>query len=288
MGQGMKVAVCIASRGRPELLSRTLTQLTAGRVLPDTFLAVGVDKDDPSSLLHMPQYHGSAGFSVEDREDSLGAKYNRIQQSCSPADLCVLWADDIVMPDRGWDAKLAKAAETLSDQCGVVFFGHIPGVLQPGIAVTQRMIDEIGFFCPTEFPYWWSDTFWLELASMTGREVNADVAVDLMNDIKGASRGVREILFWAELWDAMRPQRVATAKRIIERGSEPFLRKQRLIANLPHEAERWRLSNSILRSPADAARLEAYYGYDAPADERYMRLKAKAEKMLEELNGSTK
>lgn len=276
----MKVSVCIASRGRPALCRLTVTRLQTGAVLEGTRIVVALDSDDPER----DNYGLPAGctVSVADREDSLGAKWNRAYRHAD-ADLAVLWPDDAVMPDRGWDDLLAKAAATLPDQCGAVFFGDIPGVLQPGIAITRKFAEAMGFFAPEFFPFWWVDTWLLELATMSGRGVHADVRVSLLNDLKGASRGVREVRFWAEFFDRLRPARIATAERIINDGSETPERKALLLRQIKDWDERWTHSNSVLRDPMRAAELEKHYSFDAPSDERYARLKAKAEDILAEL-----
>ena len=283
----MTISVCIASRGRPLLLQQTVRTLCAGMTLPDTFISIALDQDDKDmeacwTPAFMAPWNDRIRVTVEPREDSLGAKYNRAQ-TYSPADLYVLWADDIIMPDKGWDAKLAEAAAQLPDQCGIVLFGQIPGVFQPGLAMTQKFIDAQGFFNVPYFPFWWGETWPLEIATMAGCCVHADVRVELLQPIKGGSRGVREILFWARLYDELRPRRVATARKIILMGSETADRKTALLDALPVWKEHWTKSNSILRDPDQAARLEVHYSYDAPADERYLRLKAKAETMLAEL-----
>lgn len=272
------ISVCIASRGRAALLRQTLTILCNGMALADTRIVVAVDTDDPNSLIVPPEgFAPRFVWSIADREDSLGEKYNRAQRAVS-ADLYVLWADDMVMPDKGWDARLAEAA---AHQCGIVLFGKIPGVFQPGIAMTQKFIDAQGFFNVPYFPFWWGETWPMEIATMAGCATHAEVRVELLQETKGASRGVREILFWAELFDRLRPARVEVARRMIQTYSPD--EQALLLRILPHVEAHWLQSNSILRSPTDAERLEAHYSYDAPADERYLRLKAKAEDMLKEL-----
>ncbi len=277
----MKVSVCIASRGRPALFRQTIDILIAGMALSETVISAALDAGDDTlgdypTKEEPPRYLRSIG----PREDSLGAKWNRAQMQV-PADLYVLWADDMVMPDKGWDKALVAAAAALPDQCGAVFFGDIPGVLQPGIAVTQKFVDAMGFFAPPYFPFsWWSDTWCLEMATMSGRGVHADVRVTLLDSLKGSSRGIRDVLFWAGFFDAFRPSRAAAAERIIREGSESPERKAGLLSQIPDWVNRWTYSNSVLRDPKRAAELETHYSFDAPADERYARLKARAEDML--------
>lgn len=275
----MKVSVCIASRGRPDLCRQTVAKLLAGIVLPDTRIVVALDNDDPER-----DNYGLSGctVSVADREDSLGAKWNRAYRHAD-GDVAVLWPDDTVMPDKGWDEALAKAAGTLPDQCGAVFFGDIPGVLQPGIAITRKFAEAMGFFAVEFFPAWFVDTWVLELATMSGRAARADVRVSLLTDLKGASRGIREVGFWARFFDALRPARVATAQRIINDGPETPERKALLLRQITDWNDRWTHSNSVLRDPVRAAELEKHYAFDSDPSERYMRLKAKAEDILAEL-----
>ena len=284
----MTISVCIASRGRPLLLQQTVRTLCAGMTLFDTFISIALDQDDKNmeavwTPAFMAPWNNRIRVSVAPREDSLGAKYNRAQRAVA-ADLYVLWADDIIMPDKGWDAKLAAAAAHFPDQCGIVLFGQIPGVLQPGLAMTQKFIDAQGFFNVPYFPFWWGETWPLEIATMAGCYVHADVRVELLQPIKGGSRGVREILFWAELFDRLRSSRRAVAEKIInDRNFLSPKQKAALFTDIPRLEQLWLVSNSVLRDPVRAAELEKHYAFDNDPDERYLRLKAKAETMLAEL-----
>lgn len=280
MGAKMKVAVCIASRGRPELCRKTAETLLAGATLPDTVIAVALDADDPE----LANYALPARciVSIADREDSLGAKWNRAYRA-GDGDLSLIWADDTIMPDRGWDAALATAAATLPDQCGAVLFGQIDGVLQPGIAITRKFADAMGFFAVPYFPFWWCDTWCIEISTMAGRAVHADVRASLLNDLKGASRGIREIRYWATFFDALRPSRVEIAEQIIRDGPETPERKALLLGQIGDWAERWTRSNAVLRDQQRAADLEHHYSFDAPENDRYRRLKAAADAMLKDL-----
>lgn len=252
-------------------------------MLPDTQISVALDDDDPGAdiVVSSTQFRDRVLCSIAPREDALGAKYNRAQQALA-ADLYVLWADDMTMPDRGWDARLVDAAGRLPDRCGIVLFGEIPGVLQPGLAMTQKFIDAQGFFNVPYFPFWWGETWPLEIATMAECHVHADVRVDLLQPIKGASRGIREITFWAELFDRLRPARIEVARKLI--ATRPLSEQPNLLSLLPEREAQWLYSNSVLRDPVRAAELEQHYSFDAPADERYLRLKAKAKTMLAELH----
>ncbi len=276
----MIVSVCIASRGRPQFLDQCLAALIATATRPDTVFSVALDSDDPI----LSDYTAKAPppcvrLSIAEREDSLGAKYNRACEKV-PADLYVLWADDMVITDPGWDATLVAAVNALPDRCGAVLFGNIPGVLLPGLAVTHSMVSAMGFFNQPYTPYWWHETWVLEIADMAECGIRANIAVKLLQDTKGASRGVREIRFWAELFDLMRPQRRAVAEAIVRKSGRSPEEKRRLLYQMDQKAALWSQSNSVLLDPQRAAQLEQHYSFDAPEDERYLRLKNKAISML--------
>lgn len=275
------LSVCIASRGRPELLRKTIATLTKGMVLPDTIISVALDHDDPE----LPNYDLAADrvrISIADREDTIGAKYNRAQSKVA-ASVYLLWADDMVMPDEGWDRKIVEAANRLQDHCGAVFFGQIPGVMQPGMAITHELVEAMGFLNQPFTSFWWGETWVIEIVRMADRAVNADIRVELLQPVKGTSRGVRDIAFWGTLFDRLRPQRRAVAEKIIDAGTEIPARKAYLKSRFPEWEAMFLQSNAACSNPESAAKLEAHYSYDAPADERYMRVKAKAEQMLETL-----
>ncbi len=272
----MKISACIASRGRPELLGQTVEALRAGMKLPDTAISIALDQDDPELSGYLPLLQ-HASVSVSPREDSIGAKYNRAQRQIE-ADVYVLWPDDAVMSE-GWDEKLAAANSPTEPRA--ILFGSIPGVLCPGLAVNRPLVDAMGFFCQPYTPAWWHETWTLEVATMADSAVKAEIDVSLLQGMQGKSRGIRDVGWWAEWFDWTRRIRVQTAADIILASATPG--RVNLHAAIPAKAEAWRQSNSVLRDPERAAALEKFYAYDAPEDERYRRIKAQAEQMLERI-----
>jgi hypothetical protein len=287
----MKVNVCIASRGRYERLADTIARVLSNSVLPDTQVSIALDDDDPSPLPRgtiggtiAPDLMRRYSYSIAPREDSLGAKYNRAAELYD-ADLYVLWSDDVYIPTGRWDEILADYAVKFEDGMGVVYFGKLEGVFQPGIAVTRGFIDRMGFFCTPYFPFWWHDTWIDEIARMSGRIIHAPVDCTQLSELKGQSRGVREIAWWAAFFEATRPMRRKVAEGIIEAGSDQPYRKLQLRQQLSGMEKLLVQRNSGLLDPQRAAQLESFYSFDAPADERYQRVKAKAQAMLDEIKG---
>ena len=276
----MTVCVCLASRGRPSLLNQTVKQLDQLAKLDSTIISIGLDSDDVDA--HAVEPIKRTRVSIAEREDALGEKYNRCARGID-ADVFVLWADDVVTTTEGWDEKLDEAAKLFTDGMGIIYFGKIEGVLQPGIAVTRKMIDMMGFFCVPYFPYWWHDTWIDEIGRMSDRIISVDIKMELLQGMAGKSRGVREILFWAELFDRLRDKRREVAENIIRAGDDQPWRKVQTRSRIRQVEQMVNHRNSILRDPNEAARLEKHYSFDAPADERYLRMKAKAEEMLKGL-----
>lgn len=275
----MSVSLCIASRGRPAMLADTIHLQLRHAVRADTRIVVALDRDDVLVEGAVLNFDHRVLSSVAAREDSLGAKYNRCAAQYR-ADVYALGSDDVVFPTPGWDQKLQDAAELFTDGLGLIYFGKIPGVFQPGIAITQRLIDAMGYFCVPYFPYWWHDTWPDEIGHMIGRIVHADVAVECRQGMQGTSRGVRDIAYWARFFDETRPLRRAIAERVIAQSDDAPWRKRQLRQRMPDMEQALAQRNAGLRDPARAQQLEAHYGFDAPEDERYRRIKANAEALL--------
>ena len=131
----MALTVCLPTLGRPESLKVAITSLLKTSILDDTRIVIGFNKDDATRDIQAVE---KTIISVEDREDSLGAKYNRCAKA-APADLYVAWADDCITQTQGWDKILTDAAALYPDKCGSIYFGIREGSTLPiGWAVTNR------------------------------------------------------------------------------------------------------------------------------------------------------
>lgn len=272
----MTVSLVIPSRGRPDLLRQSVDAALASSFLSSTRIVVGLDSDTNDKIDANLLWSSKTIVSVEDREDSLGAKYNRCQRA-HEADLYVLGSDDVAMVTPGWDEQLEKTAKVFPDQIGVVYFADMPGVFQAGQAVTHRLVELMGYLCQPYTPFWWHDTWLHEIAAMIGRIVkpSPDVRMEAIGPV-AQSRGLRDVGYWAKFFDDTRPMRRATAGRIINVMDHKSW--ARICADMMRPA--FEHSNSILRDPEKAKSFEVNNGFDAPADARYLRIKAAAAEML--------
>lgn len=272
----MTVAVCIASRGRPEELRATVCRQAVAAVGSVSF-HTALDDDDPSNY---------ESGSRAPREDSLGAKYNRAlsQALCVPgASVFVLGVDDAALVSPGWDRRLLDAAAQFKDGVGVIYWGERRGpfCLPDGIAVTRGWIEKVGYFCPEHFPFWWHDTWIDELARMTGRFVWADVKWEKhgASEVGGhKTTRMRDVSWWARFFDATRPQRPAKALDMLCSLDYPEWLRSQLISELHGTGGALRQRNSLLVE--HGAQFELRYGAEYADDPGYDRLKRAAEEML--------
>lgn len=274
----MTVSVCIPSRGRSELLEKSLAKYIDGSVLPDTVLSVVLDEDDAINY-HIPK-STMVKVNIIPRPDTLGAKWNAAAVA-HKADVYVIGADDAAIASPAWDKKLQHAADQFQGDVGVFFYGKIDGVAWPGIAVTQTYLDVVGRFCPEDFPVWFSDTEIDEIARLSDRILCVDLQVELLQPLGSNSRGIKDVQFWAEYFDRTRPLRRLAAEKIIEQSNTPPWRAVQLRQRMPHLEQILAQRNSKLRDSVQAAQIEQHFAFDNENSERYQRVKAAAVKMLE-------
>lgn len=269
----MTVAVCIASRGRPDELEHTIAKAREASVVPGTHFCVALDQDDET--LHRYQLDGSR-CSRSVREDSLGAKYNRaVRGANADASLFVLGVDDAYLASPGWDRVLLNAASQFQDGVGVVYCGPRKGAycLPETMAVTRGWIEQVGYFMPEHFPFWWHDTWIDELARMTGRFVWADVAWEKYgaSEVAGhKTTRMRGVKWWAKFFDDTRPERMAKALDMITALEYPAWLRSQLISELPGVCSVLAERNRMLREHGD--KFERDYGAENGADAGYERL----------------
>lgn len=274
----LSLTLCIASRGRPLDLLRVIEETDRRIANPyNTIISVALDKDDDSIPVVLPVTRSHLVWSVAAREDSLGEKYNRCAENAR-ADVYVLGADDNVFVTDGWDDLIRARMMEFSDSFGFVYFGRLDGTLPTQMAIPSQLIEAQGALFPTYWPFWFHDTWTDEIAHKTGRILWADIAVEEIND-RGKSRGLRDVKFWTELFEATRSEREFTGEMLSRRFNPGWLTTQLLqrkdILRMFFQSRTYRL-----RDPATAGHFEKRMSFDAPIDERYIRIKQKAEAML--------
>ncbi|MEY9985980.1 MULTISPECIES: glycosyltransferase [Bradyrhizobium] len=134
VGRMPRVAVAIATRGRPETVTATLTHLLQTQTLkPDAVIVSCVNLEDAGDAAKLPGVRlvtGPGGLPAQ-RNTALAALSNE-------ADVIVFFDDDF-LADPDW---LAAAAQTFRDEPEVVgFTGYLyaDGILGPGLSFDEAL-----------------------------------------------------------------------------------------------------------------------------------------------------
>lgn len=276
----MNLTLCIASREHPEHLLRVIHECDERVSNPERVtISVALDDDD-GVIPPQPETRCKLIWGIAAREDSLGEKYNRAALA-APADMYVLGADDNIFTTQGWDGKIRATYLTFPDELGFVYFGRLDGTLPTNMAVPHVILETQGFLFPMFFPFWFHDTWIDELGHMTGRILWADVAVEEIGG-RGGTRGLRDVSFWTQVFEALYPARRAYASKLSAKYNPHWLAYQL--------AQRADMLNGFfasrmerMRNPATAIHFERRMSHDAPMSERYLRIKKKAEQLLSDL-----
>ena len=274
----MKLAINLISRGRPELLVQTVKTTLGNIRRDDTLLMVSLDEDDEESINAIV---GRSGLEpvlccVDKREDGLGDKWNRILKAIPDADVYMPMCDDGPIITRGFDDKILEAAASIPDGIAVVQ-NHFENASFPGVtAVTKKLADKMGYIWPGYWPYWFCDHWLVDIAKYIDRAPFADVRVDCASN-RPPTMGMREPDFWATFYDAGYLVRQELASNIILGSDfdEPMWRKEYLLKRFPIHDYYSRWINDQVRQA-----IAPQVGPPPPPDERYIRLKARALKMM--------
>lgn len=273
----MNIALCIASRGHPIDLLRVIKETDERVKDPSSVtISVALDDDDESNP-EKPETKSNLVWSIGPREDSLGAKYNRAATN-APADYYALGADDNVFKTQDWDEKIREGVSLLPDNFGFIYFGRLDGTLPTQMAIPHALIERQGFLFPPYFPFWFHDTWTDEIAHMTGKVLWVGIEVEEIGG-RGKTRGLQDLSMWTSLFEMMRPWRIDAANHLSECFNEKWLQVQieqrREILMAFFRSRMYRLID-----PATSVQFEQRMSFDAKPTERYLRIKAQAERMI--------
>lgn len=284
----MKLTINIATRGRPDLLRYTIEKTLPHIKRDDTTLMVSVDRDDSPTIAWLRSHDvpERVQWSIKDREDSRGEKYDRALTE-APADVYLPAVDCAPIVTPGFDQIILDRAAMFPDGIGVVRMPYINNVFPPALqAVTAGYVEKVGYIYNPAYPYWFIDHEVHDMARLIGRYLEAPVEVLTAQTRPAKTIRLRDVMFWASYYDLMALERRAKARRIIDGFDGPEWLKAHLRDNyhgIEHEARQ--INDHVRRN---AAAIEAQRGDDGPPDEGYVRAKARAEAKLERLFSALK
>lgn len=270
------LCINLISRGRPTRLLDTINRTLSNIVNPNTVLMVSVDLDDPMTIDMLAASPAADKIKVTfaEREDTLGAKYNRALQI--PADIYMPMVDHTVPVTKGFDQLILDAASLFPDGIGAVHTQMANASFAAYNALTAKWVEITGGIYPTYFPYWFVDHWTDDLARMIGRISYADVQCDLGQ--KPPTSEMREPGWWATWYDAVVSLRRMQAMMMISQLDEKPETKKRLENNMPLVEYRSRWINDSVR--AQSGQLAVMSGNLSTADDRYQRVRQHAVDLL--------
>lgn len=280
------LSINLVTRGRPDHLIWTVERTLPNISRDDTVLMISVDSDDDATIAALDKLPSDPRIRpiIKDREDSLGAKYNRIL--IEPAEIYMIMVDYGAHVTKGFDQRVIDAGRLFPDNIGVVY-NYLANASFPSLnAVTHGLVEKMGWVYPPFFPYWFVDHWLDDIARLIDRISFADVVVEQLP--KPGTQEYREPVFWSTFFDLSHLMRRRCARSIIDGDDfqEPGWRKEILRRHYPLVEYRSQWVNNVVREESKTARVAG------PGDDRYARLRSQAQGMaavmFDEFNGILK
>ena len=161
------MVVLVPTRGRPDNAARLL-KACEKTCRADTRLWFGIDSDD--AWLYPPTVTSSGEVTIGPRM-GLAAWTNKLaEQSLARypgAVLCSLGDDHVPLSD-GWDESLLKAIDAM-DGGWAYPNDHRRDDIAEAVAVSPRIVRELGWMALPDVHHWCIDNAWTKLAATVGR-----------------------------------------------------------------------------------------------------------------------
>lgn len=271
------ISILVPTRGRPEKIERLIASIGD---YPNVEVIVGCDDDDPS-MEKGPGYPKSVRIIHSPRHETLGALFNKLAVEARGGWLMAM-GDDYMIDTSDWPAILLNCAKQLPRNIGVMF-ARDP--LHPGFptiyAISRNTYGKLGYFAPPYFPYWFMDTWWDEIAELTGIKLEMPIDVSCP-DGRGKTQGLRDFPFWLQVFNSTRPMRVKDSLALLKVAfSEGDPYAGQVVQTLPQRQQTCIARVAHLSAPAFQASI-ATRG-DGEPSERYSAAKAKGQDLIDKL-----
>ena len=274
----IRVSLIVPTRGRAARCRQMIESALDLAHGPDAVeFVLGIDADDSESVDAL-KINRNLTPVIYPRGKTVARTIDRLWVHASGAVMGRM-DDDLAFDTHNWDEAYRDMADASLSGYGLFY----PQDVQVGEgfvslpAMTRRMMEAVreiqSFVTAPWFPFWFTDTWWDELGDMTG--FKAPLAVKTaMPEGRGVTTGMRDLVFWAGVFERTRPQRIETARKLIERMYRGGLKETNL-AKLKERAAICAMKVQHLREPGFVAQWEANAG--AGPSERYDEAKREAE-----------
>lgn len=216
----MKIAVAMASRGRPMALIGSIMALWRLRSQRhDVAFSIGLDEDDEDTASatfdekEFPQ--GVINVAVAPRSPWRGARENDAIQLVKDADVVSLMSDRTFCITPGWDDVLARAYAQSPKRVLWWSSPGDPGCVVPAIPKTYLAANNWQW-APNIYPYWHDDSHHVEVDILLHGIPCQKVAANYAGIRSKTHRG-RDFAFWQTVFQKTRPLRRAQAALIGEK-----------------------------------------------------------------------
>jgi glycosyltransferase involved in cell wall biosynthesis len=287
------ISILLLTRKRPEGLRRVLDSLQETTERPaylEVVVSADADDDETRHLLdNLPAYDFITKGAVRPRPDAVTEVYNG-QYAISTGDIISVCPDDVVFNTKGWDDITRHSFRDLIGpaQLGIAFpwdeqvgfnFATAPHMTRQCIEYHRQLL---GFYMPPWFPFWFADTWWDEIGLLMGCHLQMPWGVNTP-DGKGLTRGLRDLPFWADVFDATRGMRLRAVRKLIDAA---YWDREGLRQTLQHTLDdRAMLCLGLTQRYRDPEIIATLQGQaeETEASPRYLRAKATAEALLQEI-----
>lgn len=211
----MKISVIMPSRGRVRQLTAALISLkTLASEEHEILYGVACDDDDPATIDYLKAWRAdgfkSLSYMHGPRAPSLGLLDNMLA-GYMPADVYVVWGDDLLCCTHEWDKKIAEAIDRVPH--GVFWWKTQDGSQSLVPIISEKWRAASGGLFTDYFPFWYDDIWLWELWQFTTDSEPEFLEVRMADKPIGTTR-MRDLGFWARFYHAMRGMRIKEGLRI--------------------------------------------------------------------------
>lgn len=279
----MTLTLNLVTRGRPERALQIVKNTAPKIARDDTTYMISLDDDDQASLDIIDDFKAVDSrifINVKPREDAIGDKYNRVLEV--PNDVYMVQGDYRSPTCHGFDQRVIDAVSVFPDGIGGALTHMENASFSTSQALTHGLVEKLGYFYPSIYPYWFVDHHADDMLKLIGRVAFADVSYDGLKSPKPPTTDRREVPFWATFFDCQRIVRRRKAAEIINSPDfqEPEWRKKLLLAQYPLIEYRSQWINDLVREMFVTPDSHTSSG---DGGERYRRVKEKALALMKEL-----
>jgi hypothetical protein len=219
-----EICLIMATRGRPQMLAEVFSALKAHTVQKEKVsLWLYVDEDD--AITRKAIAAGSlsdAGVQLHWHIGQQTSGLGQMQQilwevSGRTAEVFMVLGDDVRFDTPGWDDILRETAAKFPD--GIFLASpHDPMTADTCTypVFGWRWLETLqSLFCG-HFPFWYDDRWVHQIGEMAGRYAWLPIVVQPVSGIKGKTRRMRDLPFWARFFQLALDERKASAKKLID------------------------------------------------------------------------